>query len=193
MKIIMQIIITILALTVMAPGHSETINPRDLDCLAKNIYYEAGNESLEGKVAVGIVTLNRVADGRFSSSICGVVKQKTVINRARTIVTKRLVHTKKYYVIDQVHEVTDVHTKLDTTAVCQFSWNCQRVNKIDMSGNRWNESQQVAEELLRGGFNEFQEKYQEVLYFHAITIRPAWRSMKKQVAKIGNHIFYAEK
>ena len=30
-----------------------------LECLAKNIYYEAGGEPFEGKVAVAQVTLNR--------------------------------------------------------------------------------------------------------------------------------------
>ena len=48
----------------------------ELECLTKNIYYEAGNEPFEGKVAVAQVTLNRVKSGRFPSSICGVVYQK---------------------------------------------------------------------------------------------------------------------
>jgi spore germination cell wall hydrolase CwlJ-like protein len=52
---------------------------KQLDCLAKNIYYEAGSEPFEGKVAVAQVTLNRVQDGRFGSGVCGVVYQKNVI------------------------------------------------------------------------------------------------------------------
>ena len=192
MKTIMQIIVTILALTVMTPGHTETINSRELDCLAKNIYYEAGNETLEGKVAVGIVTLNRVADGRFSSSVCGVVKQRTIFHKERKTKITREVHTKKYLVIDQVDQVTEIQSHHYTTEVCQFSWSCQHVNKIDTNGERWNESLQVAQTLLQGGYYEFQEKYQQALYFHATTITPAWRSLKKRVARIGNHIFYAE-
>lgn len=50
---------------------------KQLACLAKNIYYEAGNEPFEGKVAVAQVTLNRVETGKFADSICGVVYQKT--------------------------------------------------------------------------------------------------------------------
>ena len=49
-----------------------------VDCLAENIYHEAGYESEEGKVAVALVTLNRTQDPRFPKDICGVVKQKTV-------------------------------------------------------------------------------------------------------------------
>jgi spore germination cell wall hydrolase CwlJ-like protein len=50
---------------------------KQVDCLAENIYHEAGIESRDGKKAVALVTLNRLHDGNFPSSICGVVKQKT--------------------------------------------------------------------------------------------------------------------
>jgi spore germination cell wall hydrolase CwlJ-like protein len=49
---------------------------REIDCLADNIYKEAGHEPESGKVAVALVTLNRVEDPRFPKDICGVVKQK---------------------------------------------------------------------------------------------------------------------
>ena len=52
---------------------------RELECLTRNIYYEAGNEPFEGKVAVAQVTLNRVTSNKFASSVCGVVYQKNVI------------------------------------------------------------------------------------------------------------------
>lgn len=42
-------------------------------CMAKNIYHEAGVESEKGMIAVGQVTLNRVATGRWGNSICEVV------------------------------------------------------------------------------------------------------------------------
>jgi spore germination cell wall hydrolase CwlJ-like protein len=51
---------------------------KQVDCLAENIYHEAGHESEEGKIAVALVTLNRTQDPRFPKDICGVVKQKTV-------------------------------------------------------------------------------------------------------------------
>lgn len=51
---------------------------KQLDCLTRNIYYEAGYEPFEGKVAVAQVTMNRLASGRFADSVCGVVYQKNV-------------------------------------------------------------------------------------------------------------------
>jgi spore germination cell wall hydrolase CwlJ-like protein len=52
---------------------------KDLECLALNIYREAGYEPFEGKVAVAQVTLNRVADPRFPNTVCGVVYEKTAV------------------------------------------------------------------------------------------------------------------
>ena len=51
---------------------------RQLDCLTRNIYWEAASEPFEGKVAVAQVTLNRVESGRFAPTVCGVVYQKNV-------------------------------------------------------------------------------------------------------------------
>jgi spore germination cell wall hydrolase CwlJ-like protein len=48
-----------------------------VDCLAENIYHEAGYEPEEGKIAVAMVTLNRLNDPRYPKDICSVVKQKT--------------------------------------------------------------------------------------------------------------------
>lgn len=52
---------------------------RQLDCLAMNIYREAGYENFEGKVAVAQVTMNRVAHPSFPKDVCAVVHQKSVI------------------------------------------------------------------------------------------------------------------
>lgn len=52
---------------------------KQIQCMAKNIYWEAGNEPFEGKVAVAQVTMNRVASGKFPESVCGVVYQKTAM------------------------------------------------------------------------------------------------------------------
>ena len=54
---------------------------KELNCLAINIYREAGYEPFEGKVAVGQVTMNRVKDPNFPNDVCGVVYQKTVAVR----------------------------------------------------------------------------------------------------------------
>jgi spore germination cell wall hydrolase CwlJ-like protein len=55
------------------------VRERQLGCLAKNIYYEAGGEPFEGKVAVAQVTMNRVESGHFPDDVCRTIYQKNVI------------------------------------------------------------------------------------------------------------------
>jgi len=49
---------------------------RERDCLAQNIYFEAGHESYEGKLAVAQVTRNRVESGLYPDTYCAVVWQQ---------------------------------------------------------------------------------------------------------------------
>jgi spore germination cell wall hydrolase CwlJ-like protein len=55
------------------------VRNKQLDCLARNIYFEAGGEPFEGKVAVAQVTINRANSGQFPADICKVVYQKNVV------------------------------------------------------------------------------------------------------------------
>lgn len=45
----------------------------ELHCLAQNIYFEARNEPLEGKLAVAHVVMNRVASRHYPETVCGVI------------------------------------------------------------------------------------------------------------------------
>jgi N-acetylmuramoyl-L-alanine amidase len=51
---------------------------RQLECLARNIYHEAANQSFEGKVAVAQVTINRSEHSNWPGDICAVVYQKNI-------------------------------------------------------------------------------------------------------------------
>lgn len=73
------------AVVVAAPEADETETEtasnevdRDLECLAKVVLHEAGNQSRAGQIAVAEVVMNRLQDSRrrFGSSICGVVLQR---------------------------------------------------------------------------------------------------------------------
>jgi spore germination cell wall hydrolase CwlJ-like protein len=59
---------------------TKQVMAKDIECLANNIYYEAGRESFEGKLAVAQVTINRTKSHKYPSTICGVVYQKDKIN-----------------------------------------------------------------------------------------------------------------
>ena len=55
------------------------VRERQLACLSKNIYYEAGNQPFEGKVAVAQVTMNRTESGLYPSDICKTIYQKNIV------------------------------------------------------------------------------------------------------------------
>ena len=44
-------------------------------CLAEAVYYEGRGETTEGQIAVAQVVLNRVRSGKWSDTICGVVRE----------------------------------------------------------------------------------------------------------------------
>jgi spore germination cell wall hydrolase CwlJ-like protein len=191
MNKILSILVAIIALTVMAPGHAEDkINDKELSCLAHNIYYEAASEPEEGKVAVGLVTINRSNSGNFPTTICGVVNQRTNFSVPKKV-TK--IHTvTEGVVFKKTRQVRETMTVWTSRAICQFSWRCEHAHKIRSNDTRWDDSVAVAQELLAGGYEEYRDKYRDALYFHERHIHPAWAKQKVKIDRVGGHIFYAE-
>lgn len=138
---------------------------KELKCLADNIYYEAGSEPFEGKVAVAQVTMNRAESGKFPETICGVISQKTRI-----------------VVVEQNRPITKF--------ICQFSWVCERNRRGPTSLNStWDDAMEVAKMVLLEGYRI--PLLNNAMYFHAIHVRPGWGLPK--VAKVGNHVFYNDR
>lgn len=54
----------------------EQYTEEDFECLARTIFYEAGNQSMMGKEAVALVVMNRVESLDYPQDVCGVVEQK---------------------------------------------------------------------------------------------------------------------
>ena len=96
----------------------------DAECLAKNIYFEAGVESTAGKLAVANVTINRATNSNYPNTICGVVQEG-----------KHYYNVKK----DKWFPVRDR---------CQFSWYCDGLKDEPREGRTWNSAQELAERVL---------------------------------------------
>jgi spore germination cell wall hydrolase CwlJ-like protein len=74
-----EVLQTLLEIEVFDPENMiklKQVNAVELRCMAENIYFEAGNQSLAGKMAVGHVVLNRMANSRYPRTACGVINQK---------------------------------------------------------------------------------------------------------------------
>jgi len=140
---------------------------QDLDCLARNIYWEARSESYKGKVAVAQVTLNRVKHKAFPDSVCEVVYQGPTYPSWK----------------DETVQHPIKHR-------CQFSWYCDgksdNIPPVNISVFR--ECYDIAKKVL---LHEIRlPKLNKAIYYHADYVNPGWKN--KKLAKIGRHIFYSD-
>lgn len=142
---------------------AKIVDPKQLACMTKNIFYEAGNESIMGQAAVARVVLNRVNHG-FAKTPCAVIYQANTVEK----------------LIDD----EPIKVKL-----CQFSWVCEDKVEPNKNSQRYKQAHQVAYEVMANdAYNDVVPK--SALFFHNLTVDPLWPY--KQVAKIGNHIFYSK-
>ena len=71
----LKILLSLLLMIPLAATPYSKVPKHDLDCLVYNVYYEARGESAKGKMAVALVTLNRVDNANYPKDICKVVFQ----------------------------------------------------------------------------------------------------------------------
>jgi spore germination cell wall hydrolase CwlJ-like protein len=77
----MRVVSTVILATVTilagcaAPDRSGRVSSKNVDCLARAMYFESNRSSRDGMVAVGSVVMNRVASDDFPSDVCSVVAQ----------------------------------------------------------------------------------------------------------------------
>jgi N-acetylmuramoyl-L-alanine amidase len=72
------------SLSELVSFHGSTQTPdREAECLAVAVYFESKGEPLLGQLGVAETVINRTRSGRFPSSICGVVLQKSQFSFVR--------------------------------------------------------------------------------------------------------------
>jgi spore germination cell wall hydrolase CwlJ-like protein len=165
------------------------LSDKDVECLARNIFYESGGEPTEGKIAVAQVTLNRAQDPRFGQSVCEVVKARTTVVKSKEIIKTEIV---KVGYFGRPEQVTRKEMVSQPVTVCQFSWYCGSARKPKADDERWLESQEIAQAVARGELQQERLKYSSAMYFHAAGIRPIWAKSKTYLKRTGHHMFYAE-
>jgi len=147
-------------------------SPADAECLAKNIYFEAGVESTAGKLAVANVTINRAANKNYPNTICGVVQEGI------------------HYYNAQKNEHFPVRDR------CQFSWYCDGLLDDPREGATWESAQALAKKVL---VNHHDKALIDITdgatHYHAnwMETYPSWSKKKKVMASIDRHIFYGRK
>ena len=137
------------------------VNSEELECMSKNIYFEAAVESTAGKLAVAQVTMNRVNSERYPNTVCKVITQGK--------------HYKNGFPVRDR---------------CQFSCYCDgKHDEPGTRGSMWKESEEVAEYILTTP--DLIDITDGATHYHADYISsPRWAEPRRKTVEIDTHIFY---
>lgn len=84
---------------------------REIDCLARTVYFEARGDGLEGQMAVARTVINRTRSSLFPDSICEVVRQPSQFS---------FVHHRIIPEVDR--ESTDWRTSMAIALLARKGW-----------------------------------------------------------------------
>ena len=150
----------------------------DVECMAKNIYFESRSDNMAGQFAVADVVLNRVKDKRYPNTVCDVIYDGPIKEKWKTKQYPDLPDSKREYV--------------PLRHKCQFSWYCDgKKDEIPRYDNdAWERAQLVAGYILYSG--EYLGITEGATHYHATYVSPNWRHDRgmQLVGRIGSHIFY---
>ena len=102
------------------------------------------------------------------------------------------VHSKSYpdSVCGVVWQGAPRQGKPDRLFRCQFSFACDGLSDTPRNTTAWEQAMGIAREMLHRGMRG--SLHDNVLYYHAEYVSPAWAGAMLQVAQIGKHVFYID-
>ena len=162
LKLISMLILYLFSVNIWGTSILQDNFDMQKECLARNIYFEAGNQPLAGQVAVALVTINRVKNSQFPNTICEVIYQAKLRKNARG---------ENVPIIGQ----------------CQFSWFCDGKSDRPVDSDTWLEALGIAYNLFDVNVIDITEG---ALWYHADYTLPYWANQLNQTVVIENHIFY---
>jgi spore germination cell wall hydrolase CwlJ-like protein len=113
-------------------------------CLAQNMYFEAGNQPLAGKIAVAQVVINRTQHMNYPTDICGVVYQAKWSENWKG-------------------------NMIPTRNQCQFSWFCDGKSDDPVDSTTWLSSLNIARNVVQGGYGDITEG---ATHYHSVYVNP---------------------
>ena len=139
------------------------VDPIELECMSKNIYFEASTESTAGKIAVGQVVLNRKDSISFPNTVC-----------------------------DVVYEGKHYKSGFPVRDRCQFSWYCDGKHDRPFRGKLWENSVELAKFLLETD-DLVDITDGATFYHADYISAPRWTTTKIKTVTIDRHIFYSSR
>ena len=142
------------------------ISQAEIECMAKNIYFEAAVESTAGQLAVAQVTMNRVKSRHYPNTVCEVVYEGK-------------------------HYTTSKGEQFPVRDRCQFSWYCDgKGDDVKNKGKLWDSAQDLARYVLTRR-HDLIDITDGATHYHATYIdAPRWAHQKRKHMTIDQHIFY---
>ena len=129
-------------------GQLNAADFRQISCLAKNMYWEAGREGQAGMKATGDVVFNLIRSGLYPDTICQVVYQAKRDASGHPIRNR-----------------------------CQFSWYCDGRKHIVTDERRWNMAYEVAyNQYLYNVL--MPDLTNGATFYHANYVHPRWKKQE---------------
>ena len=141
----------------------DQVDPIELECMSKNIYFEASTESTAGKIAVGQVVLNRKDSISFPNTVC-----------------------------DVIYEGKHYKSGFPVRDRCQFSWYCDGKHDRPFRGKLWENSVELAKFLLEAD-DLVDITDGATFYHADYISAPRWTTTKIKTVTIDRHIFYSSR
>jgi N-acetylmuramoyl-L-alanine amidase len=133
---------------------------RQKECIARNVYHEARNESKLGMRAVAWVTLNRIRSERYPNSACDVVHQANKDANGNLIKHK-----------------------------CQFSWYCDGKADVIKNEEAWKTANEMVD-IVVANYLYVPDPTDGATMYHANYVSPYWKKDYEKTTRIDSHIFY---
>ena len=162
---IVAIVLSVLTVVFMTP----TLSSNVMDIIVKRQVAESYNQQVEC-----------LAENIYYESASEAYEGKLAVAQ----VTLNRVNSPQY-----PHDVCSVVYQ-KTQGTCQFSWTCNNVDTLVKNKYQWEESLLIAKRALTQPVLHDIIAKTNALYYHAVYVNPGWNKTKV-VARIGNHIFYA--
>jgi spore germination cell wall hydrolase CwlJ-like protein len=141
----------------------QELAPAQTTCLAQAIYFEGGNQTVDGMEAIGHVIMNRVESTGFPDTICGVVHQGPrgggPITRYRCQFT---------YFCDGKSDAFPLNDTPDELEAADAAWSAA---DLILTGTKI--------DVTRGSD-----------HYHANYVSPPWAQVYELVVTVDAHLFY---
>ena len=144
-------------------------DPLEIECVAKNMYFEARSEGTAGVYAVTNVVFNRMNSQKFPNTACEVIEQA------------------KY----STWWLKEKGKLVPLKNACQFSWFCDGKSDEIKDVKSYNDYLDLSRYMIvqKGSILDITDG---ATFYHADYVKPKWRLSKHRTVVVGRHIFYKE-